>query len=196
MKFLLSNLFNCVIIVALISCAPRSRFIDVNKPDNASTDVKVDVSKSAVIPRDGSTPIAGSNALDNPSRVVTFSNIGQKIDVKNGETVNFVYDGIDPESTYIIYESTDDGYTLELAVRDQPVAIYFTKMCQNFIVANPSLTIVNVPDNLKFEQIVWTPRSDGTWEVRVGAVERGCKSPALNHLNKLRNKNYEKNLPK
>ena len=51
-------------------------------------------------------------------------------------------------------------------------------------------------NHLKYEQVIWTPRKDGTWEVRIGTTERGCKSSALGNLKELRTKEYEKNIPK
>jgi hypothetical protein len=157
----------------------------------------IKVSKSVTIPKDeDAAPIAGVTEASNADRVVTFSGVGQKVHVKTGETVNFIYDGIDPELTYIRYESTDDGYNLELANRNDPVVVRFWTLCQNYVVATPSLTNIDIAPNLNLEQIIWTPRADGTWEVRIGTVERGCKSQALQDLQKLRSREYEKNLPR
>ncbi len=154
------------------------------------------VSQSVSIPQDGSAPIAGISQVDNPDQTVTFTSVGEKFDVKNGQEVNIIYDGIDPEETYIVYESTFDGYSLELAYRSDPVSIFFEKLCQIKIVANPALTQVVIPKELRYEQIIWTPRADGTWEVRIGTTQRGCKSSALRELQKLRDKGYEKSVPK
>ncbi len=157
----------------------------------------IKVSKSVEIPKDeNAAPVAGFAEAQNADRIITFSGIGDKVHIKYGQTVNFIYDGINPEQTYIKYESTDDGYNLELANRNDPVVVRFWNLCQNYVVASPSLTNIDIAPNLNLEQIVWTPRADGTWEVRIGTVERGCKSQALQELQKLRTKEYEKNLPR
>lgn len=193
-------IFSTAIIITLIiisSCqVPQQRVYKSPDYSEESSSQDIAVSNSVIIPTDGATPIAGINSLNNPDTVLTFSEIGQKYEIKKGQSVNFIYEGINPEETYIIYESTWDGYTLELAYRSDKLNIAFSRMCQTYIVASPELTTVQVPKNLKYEQIVWTPRSDGTWEVRIGTVERGCQSKALQELQKLRTKDYEGKVPK
>lgn len=157
---------------------------------------KIKVSKTVFVPADGSAPIAGYEESAKSDAVVTFSEIGQKYKITRGQTVNFIYDGIDPESTFIVYESTLDGYSIKLAYKTDQILVNFSKLCQVFIVASPTFTNVYVPENLRYEQIVWTPREDGSWEVRIGTVERGCQSRALQNLQKLRSGNYEKSVPK
>jgi hypothetical protein len=171
--------------------------VDAEEDQQQTANVqKIKVTKSVTIPQDGSTPVAGYVEADNADRLITFSFVGEKFEVMTGQVVNLIYDGINPEETYIIFESTFDGYTLELAYREDPIAIRFNELCQTFIVASPELTSIRVPDNLRFEQIVWTPREDGTWEVRIGTTERGCKSRALNKINTLRDSDYENSVPK
>ncbi len=157
---------------------------------------KIELTKTVTIPSDGSSPIAGYTEAEKPDAIITFSKVGEKFSVATGQTVNFIYDGIDPESTFIIYESTLDGYNLQLAYKTDKIAINFKKLCQIYVVASPALTSIFVPENLRYEQIVWTPRQDGTWEVRIGTTERGCKSDALKNLDKLRKRDYEKNIPR
>ena len=77
------------------------------------------------IPQSGAPPIAGLAPVEAPSRTVSFTNIGEKLNVKTGEIVNIIYDGIDPENTYIVYESTPDGYILELAPKNETKVIEF-----------------------------------------------------------------------
>ncbi|MBI5323839.1 MAG: hypothetical protein HZB41_00910 [Ignavibacteriae bacterium] len=181
-----------LLIFTLWSC---STYRETEREASGTENIKV--SKSVIVPKDeGAAPIAGVAELPSPGQVITFNGVGQKVHVKTGETVNFIYDGIDPEKTYIIYESTDDGYNLELSWRNEPVLIHFWKLCQIYVVATPSLTNVDIPGNLNLEQVIWTPRSDGTWEVRIGTVERGCKSKALDDLQKMRDKDYEKGVPR
>jgi hypothetical protein len=148
------------------------------------------------IPGDGSAPRTGAAGIARPSRIVTFSQIGQRVDVRTGEVVNLVYDGIDPETSYLRYEATDGGYMLELTQRNEYVTVTFAWICQIFVVDNPANCTVVVPEELRFEQIVWTPRADGLWEVRAGNVNRGCKSEALDSLGKLRTRAYEANIPR
>ena len=164
---------------------------EVNKRDIAT-------SQSVKIPQDRSrTPIAGEVPFESPDTVLYISQPGQKFEVKLGQEVNFIYDdNINPDETYFSYESTYDGYILELHKKTEPIEIEFKRMCQRFIVADPNLTIVVIPETLRYEQIIWTPRRDGTWEVRIGTTERGCHSKAVNELRKLRTKEYEKSIPK
>ncbi|MCL5991678.1 MAG: hypothetical protein M1419_06200 [Bacteroidetes bacterium] len=177
---------------AIWSC---STYRDTEREKVSTENIKV--SKSVIVPKEeGAAPIAGVAELPSPGQIVTFKGIGQKVHVKTGETVNFVYDGIDPEKSFIIYESTDDGYNLELAWRNEPIVVHFWQLCQIYVVATPSLTNVDIPANLAMEQVIWTPRADGTWEVRIGTIERGCKSKALDDLQKMRNKDYEKAVPR
>ena len=186
-----------LLFIIIISCqTPPKKYRISTAPSLEVESVNMKVSHSAVIPEDGSAPIAGIEPIEEPSRIITFNDIGQKFEVKKGETVNFIYDGIDPELTYIIYESTYDGYNLQLAYRNENILITFDKLCQTYIVASPMFTSIEFPDNLMYEQIIWTPRADGSWEVRIGTTERGCKSKALKQLQKLRTKEYERNVPK
>ncbi len=156
----------------------------------------IKTSKSAVIPKDGSGPVTGFEPAPNPDKVITFTEVGQRIFVKNGSVVNFIYDGIDPDENYVMYESADGGYYLTLTPKDERIRVHFKKLCQIFVVGRPDLTIIDVPKNLRYEQIVWTPRADGTWELRIGTTQRGCSSEALNELQKMRTKKYERNVPK
>jgi hypothetical protein len=164
--------------------------------EQTKNDYKITQSKSAVIPKDGSGPVAGFSEASNPDVIITFKEFGVPQFVENGKTANFIYEGIDPDDTYIMYESYGNGYNLTLRKIDERVAIKFEKLCQLFIVGNPSLTSIRIPENLRYEQIIWTPRTDGTWELRIGTTERGCKSKSLDELQKMRNKNYENSVPK
>lgn len=185
--FLISFLmFSCVNVY-------RDDYYDDENEDYSSD---IQITRTVFIPSDASGPVAGYTPVESPDTVVTFSEIGERIFVQNGTTVNFIYDGIDPDETYIKYESWDNGYYLQIMDKNQRVDVHFVKICQLFIVQNPSLTIVDVPRKLRYEQIIWTPRKDGTWEVRIGATERGCKSKSLNNLQKLRTKEYNRNIPK
>ena len=158
--------------------------------------------KSVFIPKDGSSPIAYPDTNKNSSRVIAFSALGDRDTVYHGELVNIEYDNnLTDEKIYIAYESFDRGYYLELTSLHEMKRVKFNKLCQIYIVATPELTTVEFSDDLRYEQIVWTPREDNSWEVRIGttgtgASGRGCNSEALQRINKLRTEEYEDNLPR
>jgi len=185
--------------VSMFSCQTYRTQKDkdvVAEIEQSKSDYEIKPSMSVVIPKDGSGPIAGFTEASNSDVIITFSELGKPYFVQTGQTVNFIYEGVDPDDTYIMYESYGDGYNLTLRKKDDRVGVKFDKLCQLFIVGNPSLTNIKIPDNLKYEQIIWTPRTDGTWELRIGTTERGCKSKSLDELQKMRNKNYEGSVPK
>jgi len=193
--FIISSL----LIVTLFGCqnyrTQRDKDV-VAEIEQSKNDYEIRTSKSVYIPKDGSGPVAGFSDANNSDVIITFSELGVAQFIENGKTANFIYEGIDPDDTYIMYESYGNGYNLTLRKKDDRVGVKFEKLCQLFIVGNPSLTNVRIPDELKYEQIIWTPRTDGTWELRIGTTERGCKSKSLDELQKMRNKHYENSLPK
>lgn len=152
----------------------------------------IELPQSVYIPSDGSTPITGAEFVSKDNPTITFTKYGEKKFVKTGQNVNFIYEGISPENSFLLFESTDDGYYLQLIRNDAPAEIHFDRLCQTFIVADPAMTLITISDDIKYEQIVWTPRKEGNWEVRIGSTTRGCKSEALDRLNKLRTSEYEK----
>ena len=155
----------------------------------------IDVTQSIIIPSDGSTPIALKKTSDKAAREIVFSKMGQKEMVMNGETVNIKYEGVDPNLVYISYESFEDGYYLELSSIIEQKVVNFGKRCQSFIVASPATTTIRVAETVRYEQLIWTPREDNSWEVRIGTVEQGCKSVALDAIKKLRTREYETAVP-
>lgn len=186
-----------IIILVITSCKTyQYKQHQTYESEERKIQVEITPSQSVAIPNDGSAPIAGVKPREKVDKVITFTQVGEKFELKNGQTANFIYDGVSPEETYIIYEQTLDGYILQLAYRDEKVHLPFTRLCQIYIVSNPALATTEVPNNLRYEQIIWTPRADGTWEVRIGTTERGCKSPALDELKNLRTKTYESQVPK
>jgi hypothetical protein len=146
------------------------------------------------LPEDGSTPIAEGTPSPDALRTVTFKDMGDKGSIKKGESVNFVYQRMDTKGTYLMCESTDEGYDITLMKLDKPLDITFSRLCQIYIVATPELTTITLEKDVRYEQIVWTPRPDGTWEVRLGTAERGCKAESLNRLEKQRTDEYNKRL--
>jgi hypothetical protein len=190
----------------LASCQPTLNRGGYNSPvylgrdpsTTSANSTRIALPSSVEIPTDGSSPKTGnaSSGAGSRVRIVTFDSVGKRVHVKNGETVNLIYDGIDPEAAYLRYESTHDGYELELAPRNQFMVVSFETLCQKFIVDHPANAAVNITDDLRYEQVVWTPRSDGLWEVRIGSTSRGCQSEALDGLNKLRSAQYEKTVPR
>ena len=190
------QLLALISVILIVSCQITKRSSDSKTDKDYGGNIST--AQSVVIPKDDKTsPVTGEMPVSNPDTVLTINEIGRQYEVKFGQEVNFIYeDGIDPDATYFSYESTYDGYILTLRERNEPIDVEFERMCQIFIVANPNLTYVEVPDELRYEQIIWTPRKDGTWEVRIGTTERGCKSKALNELRILRNHDYEKSIPR
>ncbi len=179
-------IFTILIIVFAISCTSTNN-------NRSNEQVLVKLPNSVSIPEDGSTPITGEEFVSKENPTITFTQYGEKKFVKTGQEVNFIYEGIDPEESFLLFESTDGGYFLQLVKSDEPTEINFTRMCQTFVVSSPTMTNISIDEKIKFEQIIWTPRKDGTWEVRIGSTNRGCKSEALDRLNKLRTNEYEKN---
>ena len=155
----------------------------------------IDVTQSIIIPMDGSSPIALKKTSSDAVRQITFSKIGQKELVLLGETVNISYEGMNTDKVYLAYQSTEDGYWLELSSLMEQKVINFDKRCQSFIVASPATTTIRVEDAVRYEQLIWTPREDNSWEVRIGTVEQGCKSDALRAIKKVRTREYEANVP-
>lgn len=194
------------LVVTLISCgsAPEKTdgtaipgHVSINVPEkNIPPSPDPGLPTSVTLPSDGGAPVTTMEKAKTPTTSLTFTKVGQREFVKTGEAVNMMYDGVDSKSTYVKYESAENGYWLELALIKEPTIVEFSYLCQRFIVANPALTSIGFGNGLRYEQIVWTPRQDGSWEVRIGATERGCKSEALDEINKLRTKEYQKEVPK
>ncbi len=149
---------------------------------------------SMTLPADGSTPIAHETPSPDALRTVTFREIGEKGSIKKGESVNFVYQRMDPKGTYLMCSSNDEGYDITLMKLDQPLDITFTRLCQSYIVATPQLTTINLAKDVRFEQIIWTPRPEGTWEVRLGNTDRGCKAGSNERLENQRTDEYNNKL--
>ena len=82
---------------------------------------------------------------------------------------------------------------MELADINSVKKLIFECICKTYIVQSPKMADVIIEPRVSLEQLIWTPRRDKTWEVRLGNVNRGCPSPALELLPKMRTKEYEKN---
>ena len=169
--------------------------LELNTHQTQAKPKPIDVTQSIIIPADGSSPIALKKTSDKAVREIVFSKMGQNEQVLAGEIVNIRYDGINPEKVYIAYESFEDGYFLELSSLIEQKVVNFGKRCQSFIVASPATTTIRVEDAVRYEQLIWTPREDNSWEVRIGTVQQGCKSAALEAIEKLRTREYESNVP-
>jgi hypothetical protein len=155
----------------------------------------IDVTQSIIIPMDGSSPIALKKTSNTATRQIIFTKMNQREFVMSGETVNISYGTMNTDKVYISYESTEDGYFLELSSLLEQKVVTFTKRCQSFIVATPATTTIRVEEIVRYEQLIWTPRADNSWEVRIGTTQRGCKSAALDDIDKLRTREYESNVP-
>lgn len=188
-------LLAAISVLLLFSC--RTSYYQNDPEIQQSIDnYEIKTSHSARIPKDGNGPIAGYIPEAKPDTIITFNTLDERVFVSNSKAVNFIYEGIDPDETYIMYESWEDGYYLTLKSRQEGVDVKFNKLCQIFIVGNPALTRISIPVAMRYEQVIWTPRNDGTWELRIGSTERGCKSRSLDDLQKARDKKYEGNVPK
>jgi hypothetical protein len=175
---------------------PGEFFIEL-QTDAYQTKVQdMELPLSVEIPDKDTPPRPGRSISGAASRVITFDTVGQSYLVFTGEIVNIQYKNIDTKKTFIKYSSVEEGYYIQLLETSTPTPVNFTKLCEKYIVASPSKTIIMVDNALKYEQIVWTPMDNGQWEVRIGTTGReGCSSPALENINKLRNPDYIKNRP-
>ncbi len=120
-----------------------------------------------------------------------FSQAGQYRTFKQGEVVLVETEGIDFESNTFsyIYDQETNDVTMILVPRED-CKIELNKKCQvmdwNDAVNIPTIT---VPDNLKPEQIIITPKFNDNcervgYQIRYGSVERGCYKEAKEVLNK------------
>jgi len=142
------------------------------------------------------TPITDTVENPNAVRTIQFDSLRQREKILYGELVNTRIKGEAVAfRSYFSFESDYDGYWMELSDAQSIRPINFDCMCKTFIVLSPKTTDVNFDDRLRYEQIVWTPRKDRTWEVRIGNVRRGCRSEALEELPDLRTREYENNKP-
>lgn len=194
----MKNTILLVSMMALIGLTSCTKFRYKPKEVKEEDKPQVSVTNTISIPTDKDVaPMTGEMPANNPDTVLTVTSTDEKFFLRNGQDANFIYSGkINPEDVYWVYEQTIDGYNLSLKYKTEVVDIQFERLCQNFIVASPGLTNVKYPKSMRYEQIIWTPREDGYWEVRMGTTERGCKSKALQDLQKIRNKDYDKAVPK
>lgn len=109
-----------------------------------------------------------------------------------------MYSGIEPEDADFYYEQVEDGYILHLKLVGQITELNFNCICKRYEVNNPQSYRMRIADDLRFEQLIMTPISNGFWEVRIGTTEdRKCKSPARSSLKEKRQiNNYENKLPR
>ncbi len=144
--------------------------------------------------KEGDEPVKGITVP--PVREVLFEAFGQVELVKFCESVEIIYDGIAPEDVQILYEAIDEGYLLHLKRIGERKVIEFKYLCQSFILSNPESTSLTFTDELRYEQIIWTPMENNLWEVRIGTTERKCKSRALESIKHKRTSDYESQIPR
>jgi hypothetical protein len=149
--------------------------------------------KSIIFSCGDDSPIMSSERIISPDREITFAKIGDTVNVYPCQKVNINYaKSFNIEDVYILYQSQDWGYILELSKKSDFKQIKLDKLCMVMYTANPNLATIVVPFNLRYEQIIWTPMSNGYWELRLGNVNRGCKSRGLSGIGILRTPEYEK----
>ena len=133
-------------------------------------------------------------------RNIIWREIGQSEILKFCELVTFIYtDYLPKEDIDFVYETIDEGYKLTLVQKGFKQTLNFDCICKKYMVSNPEAINIRVNKFLVYEQVIWTPIDKSFWEVRIGTTnERGCNSPARNSLKlkRLKDKNYEKNIPK
>lgn len=130
-------------------------------------------------------------------RTVVWNNFGQKELVKNCEVVTFIYSSkVQPEDADFYYEQVEEGYMLYLKMVGKVTELNLDCLCKKFEVTNPLSYRIKISPELKYEQLIMTPMSNEFWEIRLGSIDRGCKSPAKDDLKSKRDKNYESKLPK
>jgi hypothetical protein len=107
------------------------------------------------------------------------------------KSLNIIYENIDPYKTFIFAKIQESSILFKGLDPYKTVDIYFEKLCDTYIVAHPTLTNVFVNPKLQYEQIIWTPRFEGTWQVTIGTEDRGCKPVNKVFIQKARTKEYE-----
>jgi hypothetical protein len=153
------------------------------------------LAKCIEIPADGSPPYITGECSERLKKDITFNKINQREFLTTAQKANIVYDkSIDTNNVYILFEQAENGYFLELMDIKQKKSLELNRICKTFTIANPYLASIDIADHLRYEQVIWTPRPDGQWEVRIGTTggRTKCKSPALNWLNKARTPEYER----
>jgi len=151
----------------------------------------IELPNSVYIPDKNSNPEPSQTQVANTKEIV-FENYGDEKLVITGERVNIRYKNLPSENTFIKYRSVEEGYFLQWLETKTVTPVKFDQLCQSFIVASPSKTIIMFDESLRYDQIVWTPFGNGQWEVRIGTHDReGCKSEALDKINKLQTKEYK-----
>jgi len=120
-----------------------------------------------------------------PQRRITFTQIGQSYKLRQGELVEFVFDGVDfGKATFDITTDLETNeITISLVHRDTS-KIYLSSKCQTIRrMDTGTLASIEIAPNLKPEQVVITPYFNEDcekvgYEVRYGSEERGCKYAA------------------
>jgi len=152
------------------------------------------------IPSNGNAPVYYTKFDPRKkARTIAFDTIGHSHIVHFGETVNLSYgQSIPLRDVYVRARPAEGGYLLETAKLSAPTVVELKELCDIQVVQSPAVTTVLYDKRLRYEQIIWTPRVDGTWEVRIGTKQgRGCNSPALEELQLLqKGVMYNKLLPR
>lgn len=141
-----------------------------------------------VIVDDGPTPTPPNEVPDSNKRKIVLDTVGQRELVYTGECVVISVAPSVSGTSSVQWESDERGlgYYVILEPRFEKKSLEFRHMCKAYIVDDPSVVDVTVDTVLRYEQIIWTPRADGKWEVRIGTTARRCQSAPLVKLQELR----------
>ena len=124
-----------------------------------------------------------------PDTMLYWHYAGQEQCVPFGRRVNFSFTVADLQKYYLTYKLGAEGYCIQLTGLYEVKSLHFKARCQKFIVPDPSYVSITYDESVKREQIIWTPLLNGNWEVRMGTVEQGCISDALDQLDVLQEQN-------
>lgn len=176
---------------------PDGYELELRTMRNVDTSIRFSLVRSVALRNDiGSSPV--TDTVENPraQKTLKFRKIGDANEIRFGEVANVQVISDSPSmiaySTYFSFESVPGGYRMELTDINSIKTLRFDCMCKTFVVQSPRMADVAIDPTIRYEQLIWTPRKDGTWEARIGTDQRGCKSPALDGLNALRTSVYER----
>ncbi len=170
---LLSIIF--ILSLTLISCVPPAQTIKI-KAESTKNDVP--------------EVIAGENLQNQTaSKTLVFRRAGDMGEFRPGEVVQIVSEGVDflNYTFSFISDQETEKITMVLVPRAN-CKIELSKKCQVITWSDPStLPTIVLADNLKPEQIVFTPLFNDNcertgYQVRYGSAERGCYKEAKDVL--------------
>lgn len=149
---------------------------------NQSVNSVVKVARAIYTEKTGKGTLLKDLEWQTPDTTLYWHYAGQKHCVSFDKKVNFSFSMPDLQKYYMTYAIDGDGYCVQLTGIYEVTNLHFQARCQKFIVPDPSYVSLTYDESVKREQIIWTPLLNGNWEVRMGTVEQGCISNALDQL--------------